>query len=179
MASNYTETIIVQEVLVSTCQRMSLTPSMNSNTHIQKDPNMHYTNRNAQTMEKGTMVQIGKSIRDPNRTEKKTNPKIGGNISILFMVSRPNITSFTWINYSISRKRNNTNRNCSTPVLDYFVNHYNEKLRYHAIYMILRIYSDTYYLSELKVSIRAVGHFFMGCQNFKNTKTALYTQYQT
>ena len=58
--------------------------SMNYNTHIKKDLNMHHTNGNAQAMEKNIMGQRVNFIRDPNRIEKKMNPKIGGWISLLW-----------------------------------------------------------------------------------------------
>ena len=70
--------MIRKEALTSPCQSIFPTPYMNSNTHIQKDPNMNHTNGNAQTMEKNTMVQREKLIRDSTQTEKKTNPKSAG-----------------------------------------------------------------------------------------------------
>ena len=59
---------------------------------------------------KNTMVQRVKLSRDPTIKKKKTNPKSGGEISILWPGSRPNITSGTWVNRSRATKRNNTNR---------------------------------------------------------------------
>ena len=51
VASNYTGNMIRKEELTSPCQIILPTPSMNSNTHIQKYPDMHHKNGNAQTMD--------------------------------------------------------------------------------------------------------------------------------
>ena len=49
--SNYTRTIISKKELNSPCQSMSPNTSVNPNTHIQKYPNTHHKNGNAENMD--------------------------------------------------------------------------------------------------------------------------------
>ncbi len=47
-------------------------------------------------------------------------------------------------------------------LLDYLVSNQNAKVRFHASDMVLNIYLDASYLSELGARSRTCGHFFMG-----------------
>ena len=49
--SNYTGTMIRKESLNSPWKSIYPTPSTNYNTHTPKDPNIHHTNGNTQTMD--------------------------------------------------------------------------------------------------------------------------------
>ena len=80
---NYTGTMIIKEALTSRYKIIHPTPSMNSNTHIQKYPNMHHTNGKSQTMEKNTMGQRGKFVRYHTITKKENNPKVVINFYIM------------------------------------------------------------------------------------------------
>ena len=63
-------------------------------------------------------------------------------------------------------------------LLDYSKTHPNPKLRYHASGTILRIHSNTSYLSELKTRRRSRGHFltvFHKLKNTRETKNAVHT----
>ena len=55
-------------------------------------------------------------------------------------------------------------------LLDYCETHPNVKLCYHSSNMILIIHIDASYLSELKACIISGSPFFMGSQNFQNTR---------
>ena len=82
------------------------------------------------------MVKRGKFIRDPARIDKKKILTVGGEIYILWTVSRP-----IWINHIKARKRNNKTEDAVHQFLDYFETHLNAKLRYHASTTIPRINS--------------------------------------
>ena len=91
-------------------------------------------------------------------------------MSILWTDSKHKVTSGTWINHSREIKRNNTNRGCNTPILDYCATNPNTKLRYHTSETIPRIHSDTSHLSELKARSISGYQFLLGYQNFKPNK---------
>ena len=77
-ASNWTVTIIRQESLTSKYHIIYPAPYMNTNTHTQKDRNIHHKIVNTQAMDQNTIVQKGKLVRNPSIKEKKTTPNSSG-----------------------------------------------------------------------------------------------------